>query len=152
MAVHQARREERIAQMDACLQAAGLNIEADAQGGYGPFASVEEGELFMRSFDGCLVALGLPEAGAEPSVNAYQLQLEFAFMLDLQDCLMAHGYPVSVSPSEDHWVEANLRFADGDFGANIWHPFEAALTDATVDIVELETVCPQPFVLSWDDE
>ncbi|MDR2723285.1 MAG: hypothetical protein LBB54_06130 [Cellulomonadaceae bacterium] len=72
----------------------------------------------------------------------------YAQMLDVRDCLIAHGYDVPIPPSQESWME------QGQNGEEQWSAYVAAFwgdwknshmapTISESELAELNKKCPQ---------
>ena len=85
--------------------------------------------------------MGLSAEGALATLD--ELRVDYAQLLDVRDCLIAHGVAgMAPPPSEDTWLDAVQS------GKDVWHPYnDPALTALSMDKQNaLTALCPQPWL------
>jgi len=97
-------REDRVTAFQSCLAEFGLEADDDLLGGVSVLTPVPEPpgwtDLLFEAFDQCTERIGFLEWDTLPhDEDAYQR------LLDVRDCLIAHGHEVSEAPSFEVWRE-----------------------------------------------
>ncbi len=103
----------------------------------------DEVALLDKASTDCNNRVPLPEFKLNKTLDdaAYQK------MLDLRQCIVAHGYPMPEAPSAEVWKDSELAYA--------WNPYSefngmggmglgAPIKIADADLFALADACPQP--------
>ena len=115
MAEQRRQVEEWDLAMQACFSRLGLEAQISRGGGVFIRTILEEGEtdttMYLRAaaWRECLDLHGQPAAWTEPADER-----TFAMMLDVRECLIAHGQTIPEPPALEVWVEQ----------PHPWNPFE----------------------------
>jgi hypothetical protein len=137
-----AEREEYRAEMQSCLDGMGWHVTVNLDGGIvEPFTSDEELQRNVADMETCRVSMGLP--GKRLPATLDELKTIYTQLLDVRNCLIAHGVAMGPAQSEDAWLDA----IQSDGADDYWHPYsDPGLEALSMDKQQaLEALCPQPW-------
>lgn len=141
MAQVRQQAEEYQSGLIACFNEHGLEPIRHMAGGVG-FVNFPQDAASLALLDEvsavCNSRVPLPEFAQSETLDdaAYQR------MLDLRQCIVAHGYEIPAPPSAEVWKESSPWY-------DAWNPYEVltgpgAIKISETDLYALAEVCPQP--------
>jgi len=129
---------EHVQYLADCVESAGFDVRLE-DGGLAARPGPGQEPFYRKALASCeqsAVDSGLVKELVPPD-DEYLAAWWEAFMLT-HECLVEAGYPVSVPPSQDAYVESD--------GQN-WHPYEM-LPPAVIP--EVEQICPQDLLVLFE--
>ncbi len=146
MALVRQQSEEYQSGQIACYAEYGLTPIRNMAGGVGFVDLPDDAStraLLERAAADCNARIPLPTHQLNKALDdaAYQK------VLDLRQCIVAHGYPMPEAPSAEVWKDSDLMYA--------WNPYSefngmggmglgAQIKIADADLFALADACPQP--------
>ena len=119
-----------------CINAAGWKTTFDAEGvDSGNLTIAQELGYFLASYE-CRARFPLDPREVGPPSPEEERDLYAYFTGELTACLGARGIPTSDAPSF-------VVFSDTLLTADAWTPWRDVPTDGSIDIPELQRLCPQ---------
>lgn len=148
----QAREREEIATiLQECMDAKGWDVQVDEYGGIdanlAPFP--DDGAQLVADMTACYDQI--PSTYKVTVDAAYYHDVLYPQQVDVYHCLVNQGIDVSAPPPVDIWVEDMLADKPDPDLWIAWNdgwvaPYLDDGTHGYDDLVQLEVVCPQPYI------
>lgn len=151
MAEQEQQREQFVATLQACMDAAGWNVTVDDDAGFvEPFSDSDELDRAVADSNACLAEQGIDVSTYETLTEA-ELRTMYPYDVDTYECLQAQGVDMQESPpSIDAYVEQGLAtLSDGSVELGWWPYGDPALSSKSQDeIAVLHQVCPERWTFA----